>query len=102
MDNQHKKITGYRDLSQEEIDMMNVFKNLGAGMQQDLDILFFKLNEELESINTAAQIAGQETPDLVARYESFREAYEWAQLGRKNLQTGLMQVVRSIARPESF
>lgn len=30
MDNQHKKITGYRDLSQPEIDMMNSIKALEA------------------------------------------------------------------------
>ena len=30
MDNQHKKIKGYRDLSQEEIDMMNEIKIKGA------------------------------------------------------------------------
>ena len=30
MDNQHKKITGYRDLSQAEIDMMNSIKALEA------------------------------------------------------------------------
>jgi hypothetical protein len=30
MDNQHKKISGYRDLSQEEIDAMNEGKALAA------------------------------------------------------------------------
>lgn len=29
MDNQHKKIKGYRDLSQEEIDLMNRIKEKG-------------------------------------------------------------------------
>ena len=30
MENQHKKITGYRDLSQAEIDLMNEVKDLEA------------------------------------------------------------------------
>lgn len=30
MDNQHKKITGYRDLTQSEIDGMNLIKALEA------------------------------------------------------------------------
>jgi len=30
MDNQHKQIKGYRDLSQEEIDLMNEIKAKGA------------------------------------------------------------------------
>ncbi|ANA48987.1 hypothetical protein PaMx41_ORF24 [Pseudomonas phage PaMx41] len=34
MDNQHKKIKGYRDLSQEEIDMMNRVKELGSQFEK--------------------------------------------------------------------
>lgn len=33
MDNQHKKIKGYRDLSQEEIDLMNEIKAIGPQVQ---------------------------------------------------------------------
>ena len=32
MDNQHQKIKGYRDLSQEEIDLMNEIKATQAGV----------------------------------------------------------------------
>jgi hypothetical protein len=42
MDNQHKKITGYRDLSQGEIDAMNAVKELEAlfnGMIDHLKLL---------------------------------------------------------------
>lgn len=33
MDNQHKKIKGYRDLSQAEIDLMNEVKAIGPQVQ---------------------------------------------------------------------
>lgn len=37
MDNQHKKISGYRDLSQVEIDQMNVVKKLEAKFNRMID-----------------------------------------------------------------
>ena len=33
MDNQHRKITGYRELTQDEINLMNEVKALGPQMQ---------------------------------------------------------------------
>ena len=33
MENQHRKIIGYRELSQEEIDLMNEIKALGAAIE---------------------------------------------------------------------
>ena len=34
MDNQHRKIDGYRELSQAEIDMMNTIKSMGPQMEE--------------------------------------------------------------------
>jgi len=34
IDNQHQKITGYRDLSEEEIRQMNIAKGLGEVFRQ--------------------------------------------------------------------
>jgi len=39
MENQHKKITGYRDLSQEEINAMNGVKHLEAQFNGLIDYL---------------------------------------------------------------
>ncbi|MNN70731.1 hypothetical protein D3C81_1866050 [compost metagenome] len=71
MDNQHKKITGYRDLSQAEIDGMNKIKAVEA--------VAGALAKEI------AQIEGVD-PRLLA-------------LARTNLQQGFMWFVRSIAKP---
>lgn len=74
MENQHKKISGYRDLSQNDIDLMNKVKakaeELGA------------LVEELE-----------DTVGLDKR---------WIAIGKTDLQTGTMALVRSIAQPTTF
>lgn len=74
MDNQHKKITGYRDLSQEEIDLMNEGKRL-AEMCGDFI-------EKLES-----------NPETDKRCSS---------LGKTNLQQGFMWAIRSVAKPTTF
>ena len=75
MDNQHKLIKGYRDLSQEEIDLMNQIKN--------------DLGTQLETmINTL-----MDHPNTDKR---------WVAIAKTDFQTGLMALVRSIAKPSSF
>ena len=74
MENQHQKITGYRDLDQAEIDLMNRVKKLGADAQEiiaDLD----------------------KHPDTDKRAIA---------IGRTDVQTGLMWLVRAVARPTTF
>ena len=75
MENQHRLIKGYRDLSQEQIDLMNKIKN-DIGMQ---------LEELVDKLNT--------DPDTDKR---------WVAIGKTDLQTGLMALIRSIAQPSSF
>lgn len=74
MDNQHKKIKGYRDLTQEEIDLMNEGKELGI-----------KLGTYIEKL--------QAKPDFDQRSVA---------TGKTNMQQGLMWLLRGIARPETF
>ena len=74
MDNQHRKIKGYRELNQEEIDTMNEVKATGI-----------KLGELVEKL--------ENNKDLDQR---------WIESGKTDLQKGLMALTRSIARPEFF
>lgn len=74
MDNQHKQIRGYRDLTQSEIDLMNEIKSKGA---------------EIESLIQKVQA----TPDVDQR---------WVSIAKTDFQTGLMALTRSVARPDSF
>ncbi len=74
MDNQHKLIKGYRDLSQAEIDAMNQAKDIGVQMGT--------LIEHLE---------GNEDIDK-----------RWLAIAKTDLQKGVMSLVRSIARPSVF
>lgn len=74
MDNQHRKIKGYRELNQDEIDAMNEVKAMGI-----------KLGELVEKL--------ENNKDLDQR---------WIESGKTDLQKGLMALTRSIARPEFF
>jgi hypothetical protein len=74
MENQHRLITGYRELNQEEIDLMNDIKQVG----QTLETLIWRL------LGT----------DVTDKY--------WVSIGRTDCQTGIMALVRSVAKPISF
>lgn len=74
MDNQHKKIKGCRDLSQQEIDLMNKVKSLGV----EISSVIGELNNQ---------------PDTDKR---------WVSIGKTDLQTGLMALTRSVAKPDFF
>jgi len=74
MDNQHKKIEGYRDLSHSEIDLMNDIKLLSCQVG-DL-IVKLKSNQSLDQ--------------------------RWVESGTLDLQKGFMQIVRAVAQPTTF
>ena len=74
MDNQHKQIKGYRDLSQEEIDLMNKVKAKGE-----------ELGELVEKLMAT---------DGLDKH--------WIAIGKTHLQQGCMALVRGIAQPETF
>lgn len=74
MENQHRKITGYRELSEEEIDLMNKVKQAG---------------------NELGKIV-----ELLRQYSEIDQ--RWVSIGATDLQTGLMALTRAIAKPSSF
>lgn len=74
MDNQHRKIKGYRELNKEEIAAMNNIKALGTMMGEVIDAM-------------------EKTDGLDKR---------WLAIGKTNIQQGLMAITRSVAKPDSF
>ncbi|CAM8755309.1 Transposase [Burkholderia pseudomallei] len=84
MDNQHKQIKGYRDLSQAEIDLMNEIKGIGAQI------------EGVVARVTGTQTLTHMTPDQMA------EARRWTEVAKTNLQIGLMALTRAVALPTTF
>lgn len=74
MDNQHRLITGYRDLTAEEIAAMNIVKEAAAAVGKTMNSL-----------------RGDPAVDQ-----------RWLAIGITNLQQGFMAVTRAIAKPDSF
>lgn len=74
MENQHRQIKGYRELSQEEIDLMNEIKSKGAELGE-----------------LVAKLIGATGIDQ-----------RWISIGATDLQTGLMALTRGVAQPTFF
>lgn len=100
MDNQHQKIKGYRDLSQEEIDLMNEIKAKGA----ELGVLVDRVYDYISTQGRAARLAvgvAADAQDELARLQQADPA-TWAVIGRTHFQQGLMALTRAVAQPTNF
>lgn len=74
MENQHRAIKGYRELSEQEIALMNKAKE-----------------------------TGEELGNLIATLKQMPEIDQrWVSIAQTDLQKGTMALVRSIAQPTSF
>lgn len=78
MDNQHRKIKGYKELSQDEIDLMNKVKDLGNNIGTMID--------QMEQ----------------GHYDDMSFDTRWLAIARTQLQQGFMALTRSIAKPDFF
>jgi hypothetical protein len=75
VDNQHRDIAGYRDLTHREIAVINDIKGEGARLGL--------LVTELRGLGDAID-------------------QRWLSIGATDLQRGLMALVRAVAQPEGF
>ena len=73
MENQHRKIKGYRELSENEIATMNEIKELGARVGYLIDELYLGPFDK-----------------------------RWLSIAKTDLQKGFMSLTRSVAKPELF
>lgn len=82
MENQHRKIKGYRELNQAEIDLMNEIKTKGVELGE--------LVEKLKWAGTGG-LPEDSAPDM-----------RWISIGGTHLQQGLMALTRAVAKPDFF
>ena len=88
MENQHRKISGYRELSQAEIDLMNEAK--------DLEAQCLKLHDKIRD-----HLLTQDTSKAVVLTRQLKaDPYRWLLNGKDNIEFGFMALVRSIAQPQ--
>ena len=87
MDNQHRKITGYRDLSPESIQLMN-----------DIKILAEQLGEKIALMDRMPNPVPPDHPTQPLITVDKR----WLNIGRTQVQQGFMAITRAIAQPTTF
>lgn len=75
MENQHRQIKGYRELNADEIELMNEIKQTGI-----------ELGNMVERLRSMGHDIDQ----------------RWVSIGATDLQTGLMALTRSVAKPGFF
>jgi hypothetical protein len=95
MENQHRLIAGYRELSADEIALMNKIKELGAALGALHDSIAARLQDEFRDLVTEGA-----TDD--AEYDAVNAALDAAGNAKLNLQTGIMWLTRAVARPKGF
>lgn len=108
MENQHRAIKGYRELTKEEIDLMNRIKAKGEELGALCNELQSRLNTDSE-VKAAAAIASKIAPEDEGSNEcaelrrfNAAEPQRWLSIGKTNVQTGIMALVRAIAQPTTF
>ena len=74
MENQHKLIKGYRELTEGEIALMNQFKQLAEQVGVAIEAM-----EGVEGIDQ-----------------------RWVAIAKTDLQKGFMAIIRSVAQPTTF
>lgn len=89
MDNQHRKIKGYRELSAEEIELMNIIKERGVELRNLIEEVNNHLDRGLDD---------EEVCDRISRVD----AYFWLNSAEADLKVGIMKLVRAVAQPEGF
>lgn len=98
MENQHRHIKGYRDLSQFEIDLMNKIKAHGEATER----LINEVRQHLSDQVINAENARNEEKSLEIDRLDAAQPHRWLSMARTDLQTGLMKMVRAVAQPTSF
>ncbi|EAM1616285.1 hypothetical protein EU642_21860 [Salmonella enterica] len=117
-------VTGYRPLSDADVDLMNRIKakatellllideiavsaqnkgnELWAAEQNAATLLHAAEQENAEPQAVAAAKATHEA--IQARFEAFQRAepHRWASIGRTDIQKGVMALVRAVAQPDSL
>lgn len=108
MDNQHRQIKGYRELSQDEIDLMNRIKEKGAELQLQAEVArhLGAVDGSAHNRRAAAHNAQGgsymrpvEVDPAVTAHFTVAEPHRWAAIAKTDLQTGIMALVRAVAQP---
>jgi hypothetical protein len=100
MENQHRIIKGYRDLTPEEIALINKIKVHGivtAALVAVVD-MHLKVQKNLADGSIAKEGDYMTESERILAAEPSR----WLAIGRTHMQEGVMALTRAVAQPEFF
>lgn len=97
MENRHRKIAGYRDLTEAEVALMNKIKAKGI----ELDALLAEIRTHVQGQYSALNVADADTEAERSRLDH-AEPHRWLSIARTGFQTGTMALVRAVAQPGNF
>ena len=106
MENQYRKVNGYRELTETEISLMNLIKKKGEELlvlQKEL-VAKLALDAEIKCSRASSPSEvpprGELEPECVewVRFQT-AEPLRWAAIGKTDIQTGIMALMRAVAQP---
>lgn len=90
---QQPKITGYRQLNEQEAALMNEIKAEGAKLAL--------LHDKIKTYLGEQSVRANDDPTEERRLGR-AEAPRWLAMGKSDLQRGLMNLTRAVAQPDAF
>ena len=97
MEDQHKKIKGYRDLTKKEIELINKIKIQGEELKSIItELRDLRLEQDNTLITSTLRIVDGLSEEQV------NESYSNLSTAEDYLKTGMMWLTRSVALPDSF
>lgn len=91
MENQHRKIKGYRDLNEQEINLVNEIKEKGVEIQ--------KLLLEVEKFINLPH--DREDGEYLERI-NIAEPWRWLDIAKTHFQQANMAAIRAVTQPTFF
>lgn len=107
MENQHRKISGYRDLGQVEIDLMNEIKALGPVIEGVVNKVNKHLDGQLATLQNTVRdpkITAEAIELVEGEIERIEAAtpHRFCAGSKADFQTALMLLTRAVAQPTFF
>lgn len=124
MENQHRHIVGYRELSAEDIALMNEVKQLGAAFAELQTRVGDRINQQFDATKVYISVEEEEARDREANGGKLSdvptgmvrtvdaenewnrmlaaEPHRWRSIAVTGMQQALMALTRAVAQPGSF
>lgn len=119
----HAPITGHHSLSEEELalinrlkakgnELMELFEEVAIAAQNKGNALWADVQNGETRVNAATQLEDESAialtteqletaKDALLRFQ-IADPMRWAMIGRTDIQTGVMALVRAVARPDTL